>query len=391
MRFAFDTKIKIDYTNGKGDINMKSKVYFTDMRVKDGDSLLNKLDRLISAAGISSIDFSNKFTAIKIHFGEPGNMAHIRPQYARVLADKIISLGGKPFLTDCNTLYVGKRGNGIDHLQAAYENGWNYGVTHCQNVIADGIKGYDEELIEVNGQLVKTAKIGKAIADADIIVTLNHFKGHELAGFGGAIKNLGMGSGSRRGKMEQHCEGKLAVKADKCRGCRVCAKFCAQSAISYIDNKAQIDLDKCVGCGMCLPSCNFNAIYNKDYCAAKNFDIRLVEYTKAVVQNKPQFHVSLAIDITPVCDCRCGNDTPIIPNVGFFASFDPVALDCACANACNESTPLPDSRLTDALENNEDRHDLFYNVNRKSDYRFALNYAEELGIGTQDYELIKIK
>lgn len=370
---------------------MKSKVYFCDMRVADGDSLLNKLNRLITAAKIDKIDFENKFVAVKVHFGEPGNMASLRPQYARVVVDKILSLGGRPFLTDCNTLYVGKRGNGFDHLHAAYENGWVYGVTHAHVVIGDGINGYDEAEINVNGELVKSAKIGRAIADADIIITLNHFKGHETAGFGGAIKNLGMGGASRRGKMEQHCDGKPSVDQDDCRGCKKCSKFCAQSAITYPNGKAYIDQNKCLGCGMCLSSCNFDAIVVDYDESVSKFDIKLAEYSKAVIMNKPNFHISLAMDITPVCDCRCGNDTPIIPNIGFFASFDPVALDRACVDAANKQPIMENSRLTDVIHTHPDHKDVFYNTNETSDYKTALAHSEKIGIGSQDYELICVK
>ena len=175
----------------------KSKVYYTNLRTKPGQSLLKKLEKLIRTAGIETIDFERKFTAIKIHFGEPGNLAYLRPNYAKVVADVVKSLGGKPFLTDCNTLYVGRRKDALEHMDAAYENGFNPFTTGCQIIIADGLKGSNETLVPIQGEYVKEAKIGTVIMDADIIISLTHFKGHEEAGFGGAIKNLGMGSGSR--------------------------------------------------------------------------------------------------------------------------------------------------------------------------------------------------
>ena len=183
----------------------KSKVYFTNMRAYPDMNLLQKLRKLMVAAGIGEIDFNEKFTAIKIHFGEPGNLAFLRPNFAKVVADYIKEQGGRPFLTDCNTLYVGRRKNALDHLEAAYENGFTPYSTGCPIIIAAGLKGTDEALVPVvGGEYVKEAKIGRAVMDADIVVSLNHFKGHEVAGFGGAIKNLGMGCGSRAGKMEQH-------------------------------------------------------------------------------------------------------------------------------------------------------------------------------------------
>ena len=171
----------------------KSKVYFTSMKVNAGTNLLKKLNHLVREAGIANIDFENKYTAIKIHFGEPGNLAYLRPNYAKVIVDLVKELGGKPFLTDCNTLYVGRRKNALDHLDSAYENGYNPFATGCHVIIADGLKGTDEALVPVNGEYVKEAKIGRAVMDADIVISLNHFKGHESTGFGGAFKNLGMG------------------------------------------------------------------------------------------------------------------------------------------------------------------------------------------------------
>ena len=171
-----------------------SQVYFTNLRAKPGDNLLDKLERLITKAGMGSMDFDGKYVAIKIHFGEPGNMAYLRPNFARVVVDYIKARGGKPFLTDCNTLYVGGRKNALDHLESAYANGYNPFTVGCHLIIADGLKGTDEAYVPVEGgEYVKEAKIGRAVMDADIVISLNHFKGHEATGFGGALKNLGHG------------------------------------------------------------------------------------------------------------------------------------------------------------------------------------------------------
>ena len=237
-----------------------SKVYFTDMRTSFTENLPKKLTRLIDRAGLGTIDFDHKFVAIKIHFGEMGNLAYLRPQYARALAAYIKERGGLPFLTDCNTLYVGSRKNALEHIETAYINGYTPYATGCQVIIADGVRGTDEAYIPIGCEEVKTAKIGRAIADADIIISLNHFKGHEDAGFGGALKNLGMGSGSRAGKMEMHYDGKPVVDRDRCRGCHMCANICANNGIHYENSKAVIDHDNCVGCGRCIAICSFDAI-----------------------------------------------------------------------------------------------------------------------------------
>ena len=240
-----------------------STVYYTDFRCPVGTSLTDKLRRLCIAAGIKNIDMEGKFVAIKMHFGELGNLAYLRPNYARVVADLCKEQGGMPFLTDCNTLYPGSRKNALEHLTCAQLNGFWPMTTGCQVIIADGLRGTDEVEVPVpNGEYCKTAKIGRAIMDADIFISLSHFKGHESTGFGGAIKNIGMGCGSRAGKMEQHASGHPAVQEDLCRGCHRCAKECGSDAISYNEkNKAVINQDKCKGCGRCIGACNFDAIY----------------------------------------------------------------------------------------------------------------------------------
>ena len=201
---------------------MASKVYFADLRADYHENLQQKLTRLMKTAGMGDIDFKDKYAAIKLHFGEPGNLAFLRPNWAKTVADFIKERGGKPFLTDCNTLYVGRRKNALDHLDAAYENGYNPFTTGCHMIIADGLKGTDEALVPIDGEYVKEAKIGRAIMDADIVISLTHFKGHEATGFGGTLKNLGMGSGSRAGKMEMHSEGKPSISEEKCIGCNAC-------------------------------------------------------------------------------------------------------------------------------------------------------------------------
>ena len=227
----------------------KSKVYFTDFRTRVGVSLTEKLQSLIKKAGITDIDMDGKFVAIKMHFGELGNLSYLRPNYAKAVADVVKECGGKPFLTDCNTLYPGSRKNALEHLDCANINGFNTITTGCQIIIGDGLRGTDDITVPVrNGEYCKEAYIGRAVMDADIFISLTHFKGHESTGFGGAIKNIGMGCGSRAGKMHQHNSGKPIVHDDLCRGCRRCAKECGSDAITYENGKAVINLDICKGC-----------------------------------------------------------------------------------------------------------------------------------------------
>lgn len=367
---------------------MASKVYWADFRADFRENLQQKLTRLMKTAGMGEIDFDNKYVAIKMHFGEPGNLAFLRPNWAKTVADFVKERSGKPFLTDCNTLYVGGRKNGLDHLDTAMLNGFNPMTTGCQVIIADGIKGNDEVEVPVEGgEYVKNAKIGRAVMDADVFISLTHFKGHESAGFGGTLKNIGMGCGSRAGKMEQHNAGKPHVVQKHCVGCKLCTKICAHDAISVQDRKAAIDHSKCVGCGRCIAVCARNAITVNFDESHTNLSRKMSEYAKAVVDGRPCFHISLIIDVSPNCDCRAENDAAIVPNVGMFASFDPVALDMACVDAVN-TQPILRGSAADIGDCHDQDH--FHCIHPDTDWMSCLEHAEKLGLGTREYELIKI-
>ena len=369
---------------------MASKVYFADLRADMHENLQQKLTRLMKTAGMGDIDFQDKFVAIKLHFGEPGNLAFLRPNWARTVADFVKERGGKPFLTDCNTLYVGGRKNALDHMDSAMLNGFNPMTTGCQIIIADGLKGSDEVEVPVaGGEYVKNAKIGRAVMDADVFISLTHFKGHETAGFGGCLKNIGMGCGSRAGKMEQHNAGKPHVAEKYCIGCGQCRRVCAHGAPIIENGKAHIDHDKCVGCGRCIAVCPKDAVQINWDESTTNLNDKIAEYTKAVVDGRPCFHISLVIDVSPNCDCHSENDMAIVPNVGMFASFDPVALDMACVDAVNAQTPLRGSAADDEHAKAH-VHDHFQRLHPDTNWRSCLEHGEKIGIGTRDYELIKI-
>jgi len=374
----------------------KSKVYFTDFRTKLGEGLPTKLKRLIKDAGIGQIDMDNKFVAIKMHFGELGNLGFLRPNYAKAVADMVKELGGKPFLTDCNTLYPGSRKNALEHLECAWENGFTPLSVGCPVIIADGLKGTDDITVPViGGEHIKEAKIGHAIMDADVFISLTHFKGHEMTGFGGAIKNIGMGCGSRAGKKDQHINGKPHIIEEQCRGCLRCQRECANDGLLFDDvkKKMTINTENCVGCGRCLGACNFNAIEFSNWSASEELNCRMAEYTKAVIDGRPSFHISLIVDVSPNCDCHCENDAPILPNIGMLASFDPLALDQACVDACMAATPLANSQLSNNMAKSDfiDHHDHFTNSTPESEWRTCLNHAEKIGIGNREYDLIVIK
>ena len=369
---------------------MASKVYFADLRADVHENLQQKLTRLMKTAGMGDMDFQDKFVAIKLHFGEPGNLAFLRPNWARTVADFVKERGGKPFLTDCNTLYVGGRKNALDHMDSAMLNGFNPMTTGCQIIIADGLKGSDEVEVPVaGGEYVKNAKIGRAVMDADVFISLTHFKGHETAGFGGCLKNIGMGCGSRAGKMEQHNAGKPHVAEKYCIGCGQCRRICAHGAPIIENGKAHIDHDKCVGCGRCIAVCPKDAVQINWDESTTNLNYKIAEYTKAVVDGRPCFHISLVIDVSPNCDCHSENDMAIVPNVGMFASFDPVALDMACVDAVNAQTPLRGSAADDEHAKAH-VHDHFQRLHPDTNWRSCLEHGEKIGIGTREYELIKI-
>lgn len=375
----------------------KAKVYFTDFRVEVGSSgLIGKIKMLMQKAGIDKIDMEGKFVAIKMHFGELGNLSFLRPNYARAVADLVKEKGGKPFLTDCNTMYPGSRKNALEHLECAWLNGFTPLTVGCPILIADGLKGTDDVDVPVRGgEYIKEAHIGRAIMDADVFLSLTHFKGHEMTGFGGTVKNIGMGCGSRAGKTAQHASGKAMVYQEKCRGCKRCLSACANAGLVFDpgNKKMHVDGDHCVGCGRCLGACNFDAIDFLQNNAPFDLNCRMAEYAKAVTDGRPCFHVSLVCDISPNCDCHAENDAPILPDVGMFASFDPIALDQACADACLKSQPMPNSQLTDNMRRADfhDHHDHFVNSRPDAEWRSCLEHGEKIGLGNRCYELITLR
>jgi uncharacterized Fe-S center protein len=368
-----------------------SKVYFTNLRTRPGNSLPDKLEKLVKKAGIENIDFKGKFVAIKLHFGEPGNLAYIRPNYAARIVTLLKNLGAKPFLTDSNTLYSGGRSNAVDHLDSAVANGFNPLTANCNVIIADGIKGTDVREVEINGEYCKAPKIGAAVVDADIVLSMTHFKGHEQSGFGGTLKNIGMGAASRAGKLELHSNSQPKVD-DECTGCGVCVKHCAHDAIHIgSDKKAFIEYDKCVGCGQCVALCQYDGVVLGEWDTSENLNRKIAEYTKAVLSDKPHFHISFIMNVSPECDCWGHNDAALIPDLGIAASFDPVALDHACANLVTKAPALANNAIADnhgaSAHIDEDKFKL---IHPDTNWQAGLEHGEKIGIGTLNYELIKM-
>ena len=367
---------------------MSSDVFYADMRAKKGASLLEKLERLYHRAGFASLFKPKDLVAIKLHFGERGNTAYIRPQFLRRIVDKVRTSGASPFLTDSNTLYVGSRSNAVDHLQTAIENGFDYAVVNAPLVIADGLLGLDYETVRIDGKWFKEVKIGSALVQADGIISVAHFKGHGAAGFGGTLKNLGMGGASRSGKQMQHSDVLPRVSAEKCKACQKCIRWCPASAINIEERAAVISEDRCIGCAECTVVCPYHAIAINWKTEEGALQEKIAEYTLGVLKSKEgkAGFISFVTDVSPDCDCCAWNDAPIVPDIGILASKDPIALDCACADLVNRTTALRDSRL----DENPETSDKLRALNPEVNWKIQLEYGERLGLGTMDYRLIKV-
>jgi hypothetical protein len=368
---------------------MKSAVYFANLRTKAGESLVDKIKRLLDAVGLTARVKKGVLVAVKLHFGEMGNTAHVRPVFVRKIVDMIKQEGGLPFLTDTNTLYVGSRSNSVAHLTTAIRNGFTYAVVDAPLIIADGLRGGNETAVTVNLKRFKRVYIGSEIVRANTLVSVAHFKGHELSGFGGTIKNLGMGCASRKGKLMQHSTVSPKVSRKKCEGCGECVSYCAQEAISLVDEKAKIDRKKCVGCGECIIVCPNQAIQIQWDQTIPVFLENMVEYAAGVLKGKRDSatFLNFITQVSPACDCYAHNDAPIVPDIGIVASTDPVAIDQASADLVNDARGLKSSCLTKNFKPGEDKFRAIYpNV----DWEIQLEYAETIGLGTRDYSLITI-
>ena len=365
---------------------MSAKIYFSDMRAGQGMSLLDKVEMLFDRAGLGDIIDPEELVAIKLHFGERGNTAYIRPQFVRRVVDKVKGAGGNPFLTDANTLYKGSRSNSVNHLHTAVENGFAYSVIGAPLIIADGLTGKEYVSVKVNRKHFNEVKIGAAAHHADALIAITHFKGHELTGFGGVLKNLGMGLGARSGKLQMHSDVKPSINQDICVACGKCSEWCPADAITVGREAAAIDQSKCIGCGECTVTCPSDAIEINWGFSSENAQEKIVEYAEGVLlpkKGKCGF-ITFITQVTPDCDCWAFSDAPVVRDIGILASRDPVALDQACADLVNQERILHGSRLA-GMDHAEDKFKaLFPGVN----WERQLEYAEEIGLGVREYELI---
>ncbi len=377
---------------------MKSTVFFSDLRGEPKRTLLDKLDLLLERTDLRGKIKEKDLVAIKLHFGEKGNTAYIRPIFLRKIVDQVKACQGRPFLTDTNTLYIGSRSEAVSHLTTAYEHGFTESAVNAPILIADGLRGNSAVKIRIDQPIFKTVSIAHAISMADALIGVTHFKGHELSGFGGTLKNLGMGCASREGKLHQHSNISPKVKAKSCKGCESCLPWCPSGAISMISPGVEgrsghpvalIDGKKCIGCGECVLTCPVGAIQIQWNESIPLFQKKMVEYAYGVVHKKKGkvLYLNFLTQISPACDCYGFSDTPIVPDIGILASEDPVAIDQASVDLVNEQEGNRSSKLSKHWHSGGDKFRALY---PEVDWKIQLAYAEEIGLGTKAYDLIKI-
>jgi hypothetical protein len=366
---------------------MRSKVYFVNIKTGK-ESLLKKLEELYKKLNFSSLFEPGDLVGVKVHFGERGNTSFVKPLFIRPFLQMLKKEGGKPFLTDTNTLYLGGRFNAVDHLVTAVENGFSFATMGVPIVIADGLTGQEYYEIPVSGKHFSQVKIAAAVVHAQAFLVLSHFKGHGLSGFGGAIKNISMGFASRGGKQVMHSDALPEIDEEKCTLCGRCIKWCPKEAISFEEKEGNrivgVDMEKCYGCGECRAACLVGAV-SINWETDKNiFQEKMVEYALAVFREKQgkMGFVNFLVDISPDCDCWEYSDAPIVSNIGVLASLDPVALDQASLDLVNEAVGIS----SDLKGNMENKFESLHGVSGER----LLEYAEEVGLGSRSYEIISI-
>jgi uncharacterized Fe-S center protein len=368
---------------------MTEKVYFVNLRARDPhQNTVTKLRRLFDKAGFGGIIEKNDLVPVKIHFGEWGNDSYINPVYVRQIVDKIKEYGGKPFLTDSNTLYKGSRSNAVDHIVTAVEHGFDFAVTGAPLVIADGLRGTSVSEVQIQKKHFERVLISGDIAVCNSIIVLSHFKGHEVAGFGGAIKNLAMGCAPPAGKQAQHSALPVTIEGH-CIGCGKCVGVCLQGAVSLVNKKSVIDGSHCTGCFECMTICPENAIDVDWETEIPVFTERMVEHAYGALhgkQNKAGF-INFLTRITPDCDCVPWSDAPIVPDIGILASSDPVAIDAASFDLVNKQVGFSDSLLSSNYETGADK---FRGLRKNTNGYRQIEYAEEIGLGTGTYEIVEL-
>ena len=361
-------------------------VWFSPVRTAKKESLVTRAGRLLQRAGIADAVDEGDLVAVKLHFGEEGNTGFVHPIYLREVVRLVRAAGGKPFLTDCNTLYRGKRANAVEHLECALRNGFSYATVDAPLIIADGLDGHDAVDVGIAGyDHFDTVRIGAAAVHADAMVVVTHVKGHEATGFGGALKNVGMGLGSRSAKQRMHSDLKPEVTAEKCTACGRCVKWCPVNAITIgPDRVARIDHELCYGCGECVASCPHGAIGIQWKTEPEAIQEKIVEHVSGALDGKEGkvVYLSLVMGVSPDCDCWHFSDASVVPDVGILASTDIVAIDSAAYDLVRKARGLAGTR-GEGLGEGTDKFREITGI----DGTHAMSYAEKHGLGTRRYEL----
>lgn len=362
-----------------------SRVYLIDLAASAKENLLDKLLRALDQIGLPDMVYPGCLVAVKLHFGERGNTSFIRPVIVGHLVRRLRALRAEPFLTDTTTLYAGSRANAPSHIRTAVEHGFAYSVTGAPLVIADGLRGASSTAFPAEGPSIRTAYLAREIVEADALVSLAHFKGHELCGFGGTLKNLGMGCAARKGKLEQHSGLAPRIKARRCTGCGACVRRCAAQALSLREGKARMQRQRCIGCGECILICEHEAIqvrWSKD---VPLFQKKMVEYSAAVLRTKPHraLFLNFLTDITAACDCHGFSGRPVAPDLGVLVATDPVAIDQAAVDLVNAGVDSCTAAQPPA-------RDMFRTLYPAVDWEVQLVHAERMGMGRRDYDLWRV-
>jgi len=357
---------------------MASKVFLA--RTLNGEpveSVAEKAAGAFDAAGFAECLRADDFVALKGHIGEKGSATFVKPAVYAALGQSVRAAGARPFLTDTTTLYVGHRSNALDYLQTALEHGFTIDSTGAPLVISDGLRGDGEIEVPVAGKHYERALLAADIVRANAMIVVSHVTGHVGIGVGATLKNLAMGCASRKGKLAQHSDMKPTVDPEKCTRCGQCQEWCPTGAARQEgDQPARIDHDACIGCGECLTVCRPGAISAGWDTQGKLLQEKIVEYALAVVSQKRDRigFLNVAIDMTKDCDCFGIVQKPVVPDVGIVASLDPVALDKATLDLVEETAGKPFRHFAHAHINDA----------------YTLEYAEGIGLGSRDYDLVEI-
>lgn len=341
------------------------------------DQVKSRLKKLFNIAGFRNIVEKNDLTAIKVHFGEKGNVTHLPANYVEPIVRMVKSCGAKPFVTDTNVLYKSVRNNAIDHITLANEHGFTLENIGAPVIIADGIIGKNDTEIEINAPLNKTVSIATELVSANSIIVLSHATGHINASLGATIKNMGMGMASRKGKLTQHSVSKPEIIIDKCTACGVCARWCPENAITVSDQYAKIDDSLCIGCGECLTFCRFDAVRLKWDSSSELLQKQIAEHALGIFKEKGSKigFLTFLINMTKDCDCLNEKMKPIIEDIGVLAGYDPVAIDQAILDLTKQVSgkTLPETAYP------------------STDASIQLAYGEKIGLGSRNYNLIETK